>query len=138
MIVNKINKGYQTRSDASNFNWLKNDDWYVVDDNSQTAKKIQQLYPRYEFVLDEEGELIDVEPIPKTQEEINQERAEEIKAELKELDGTVDRQWEDYYIRENVTPVDRIATVITQKEQLREELKTLTGGDLSAEDNVNE
>lgn len=132
MIVNKLNKQYQTRSDASNFNWLKSNDWYVVDNNSELARKIQQLYPRFDFVLNKKGELVDVEEMPKSQEEINKERAEEIKAELEVLDGTVDRQWEDYYIRENVTPVDRIATVITQKEQLRGELKSLTGGETNA------
>ena len=125
MIINKIDKSFQTRSDASNFNWLKSDEWYLVEDNSPLAQKIEKLYPRFNFVLDEKGELIDVVEIPKTQEEINEERVEEIKIELETLDETVDRQWEDYYIRENVTPVDRIAIVINQKKELREELKTL-------------
>jgi predicted nuclease with TOPRIM domain len=126
MIVNKKNKGFQTRSDANNFNWLKSDEWYVVADNTPLANKIMQLFPRYDFVLDENDNLIDVVEIPKTDEEIKQERIEEIKTELSSLDTTVDRQWEDYYKRENITPVDRIAVVIAKKEELREELKTLT------------
>ncbi len=125
MLVNKFNKGFQTRDDMPNSNWL-GDEWYLVPDNSELANKIMQLFPRYDFVLDEEDNLIDVVEIPKTEEEINQERIEEIKIELEKLDATVDRQWEDYYKREGITPVERIATVIAKKEELREELKTLT------------
>lgn len=125
MIINKQNKSYQIRSDVSNFNWLNSEDWYLVADNSPLAQKVKQLFPRFDFVLDDDGNLIDVVEIPKTQEEINSERAKEIKAELQNLDSTVDRQWEDYYIRENVEPVERIAVVIHQKEVLRRELKSL-------------
>lgn len=62
----------------------------------------------------------------KTEEELKQERIEEIKIQLETLDGTVERQWEDYYIKWEITPVDRIAVVITQKEELRAELQNLT------------
>lgn len=124
MIVNKRSKEIQTRSDMPNSNWL-NDNWYVVSDNTDLAHKIEILYPRFDFVLDENEELIDVVEIFKTQEEINEERAEEIKTQLEILDDTVDRQWEDYYIRENVTPVNRIYAVIVQKEELREELRKI-------------
>ena len=137
MIINKTNKGYQTRSDVSNFNWLKSDDWYVVQDNSPLANKIMQLYPRFDFVLDEEDNLIDVEPIPKTQEELDEERTEEIKAELVQLDITINRATEDLYDLTNTTPYETTQNVINRKKELREELKTLTGGDLSAKDNTN-
>lgn len=137
MIVNKLNKAFQTRSDASNFNWLKSKNWYVVNDNSELAKKIQQLYPRYEFILDEKGDLIDVEPIPKTQEELDEERAEEIKSELISLDDTINRATEDLYDLTNTKPYESTQNVINRKKQLREELKTLTGGDLNAKNNVN-
>lgn len=138
MIVNKNTKGYQTRSDVSNFNWLKSDDWYVVQDNSPLANKIMQLYPRYEFVLDEDDELIDVEPIPKTQEELDEERVEEIKSELISLDDTINRATEDLYDLTNTKPYESTQNVINRKKQLREELKTLTGGDLNAKNNTNE
>ena len=138
MIVNKTNKGYQTRSDVSNFNWLKSDDWYVVQDNSQLANKIMQLYPRYEFVLDEEDNLIDVEPIPKTQEELGKERMQEIKVELNSLDIIINRATEDLYNLTNTAPYETTQNVINRKKELREELKTLTGGDLGAKNNANE
>lgn len=124
MLINKKDKDLQTRSDMPNYNWI-DDNWYLVEDDSPLAHKIEKMFPRFDFVLDEKGELIDVVEIPKTPKEINEERVEEIKIELETLDETVDRQWEDYYIRENVTPVDRIAIVINQKKELREELKTL-------------
>jgi hypothetical protein len=52
-------------------------------------------------------------------------RMEEILEELEQFDKTVDRQWEDYYINNNVEPVERIAVVIKQKEELRAEYQTL-------------
>ena len=131
MIINKLNKSFQTRSDASNFNWLKSDEWVVVPDNSELANKIMQLFPRFELVLDENDNVVDVVEVPKTEEELNQERIEEIKSELEDFDKIVDRQWEDYYIREGVMPVERIRVVISKKEKLREELNLLTGGELN-------
>lgn len=128
MIVNKLNKSFQTRSDKPNSNWLNDNNYIVIPDGSELANKIMQYFPRYDFVLDENDKLIDVVEISKTEEEIKQEREVEILAELKTLDGTVDRQWEDYYIDNNKTPVDRIAVVITRKEALRKELQALKRG----------
>ena len=125
MIINKQDKSYQTRSDVSNFNWLKSDDWYVVDDNSELSQKIQKLYPRFDFVLDDNGELIDVVEVPKTQEEINEERVEEIKNELVILDDTINRATEDLYTLTKTTPYEKTAEVIQRKEELRQELKSL-------------
>lgn len=126
MLINKQNKSYQTRSDASNFNWLESDDWYVLNDNSELAQKIQKLFPRFDFVLDDNGNLIDIVEIPKTQEEINAERVEEIKNELITLDDTINRATEDLYILTNTTPYETIQEVINKKEELRSELHTLT------------
>ena len=125
MIVNKLNKAFQTRSDASNFNWLNSEDWYLIADNSPLARKVKQLFPRFDFVLDDDGNLIDVVEIPKTQEEINSERAEEIKNELIELDTTINRATEDLYTLTNATPYQKTAEVIASKEELRQELKEL-------------
>ena len=125
MIINKQDKSYQTRSDVSNFNWLKSDDWYVVDDNSELSQNIQKLYPRFDFVLDDNGELIDVVEVPKTQEEINKEKTEEIKNELVILDNTINRATEDLYKLTNTTPYQKTADVIARKEELRQELKEL-------------
>ena len=124
MLVNKYTKDFQTRSDLPNYNWL-DDNYYVVDDNSELAQKIQKLYPRFDFVLDDNGNLIDVVEVPKTQEEINKERTEEIKNELSELDNTINRATEDLYTLTNTTPYQKTADVIARKEELRQELKEL-------------
>lgn len=124
MLVNKKNKTYQTRSDKPNYNWL-DDNWYVVADSSELANKIIKLYPRFDFVLDDNGELVDVVEIAKTQEELNHERAEEIKSELNDLDTTINRATEDLYTLTNTTPYESTQEVINRKIELRNELKTL-------------
>ena len=125
MIVNKITKDYMTNSMFNKFNWLEDENWYVVEDGTKLAEKIMKLCPRFDFVLDDDGNLIDVVEIPKTQEEINSERAEEIKTELTELDTTINRATEDLYKLTNTTPYQKTAEVIARKEELRQELKEL-------------
>ena len=125
MIVNKITKDYMTNSMFNKFNWLEDENWYVVEDGTKLAEKIMKLCPRFDFVLDDDGNLIDVVEIPKTQEEINSERAEEIKNELIELDTTINRATEDLYTLTNTTPYQKTAEVIQRKEELRQELKEL-------------
>lgn len=124
MLISKNTKQILTRSDMPNTNWL-GEEWYVVKDNSMLAKKIEQFYPRFDFVLDDNGNLIDVVEVPKTQEEINEERAEEIKNELVILDTTINRATEDLYTLTNTTPYQKTAEVIARKEELRQELKEL-------------
>lgn len=53
------NKGYETRSDKPNEDWTGNA-LYVVPDGTELAEKIVQLYPYYEFVV-QDGALIDVQ-----------------------------------------------------------------------------
>lgn len=46
--------------------WIGNADW-VIPDDSELAEKIIRLYPNFEFVLDENGQPVDVtetEPAP--------------------------------------------------------------------------
>ena len=125
MLVNKENKGFQTRNDKPNSNWL-GDEWYVIPDNSPLANKIIQYFPRYDFVLDGNDNLIDVVEIPKTEEEIKQERIEDIHEELNSLDTTINRATEDLYVLTNTTPYTTIQEVIAKKEELRKELQELT------------
>lgn len=125
MVINKIDKSYQKRDDLPNTNWLGND-WYLVPDNTELADKIQKLYPKYNFVLDENDNLIDAIEIPKTEEEIKQERINEIHQELTVLDTTINRATEDLYILTQTTPYTTIQEVITKKEELRKELQELT------------
>lgn len=124
MIINKIDKSYQTRSDMPNSNWLGNE-WHVVPDGSELANKIMQLFPRFDLVLDENNNVVDVVEIPKTEEELNQERIEEIKTELQELDKTINRATEDLYSLTNVTPYQTVQETIDRKNELRQELKNI-------------
>lgn len=55
------------------------------------------------------------------------ERAIEIKTELQNLDSTINRATEDLYVLTNTTPYEKVAEVIQQKEELRQELQTLQG-----------
>ena len=124
MIIDKSTKLWQ-QIDGKNYNY-GGQNYYYVEDNTILAKKVISLSPRFDFVLDENDNLIDVVEIPKTEEEINQERIEEIKEELNSLDSTINRATEDLYILTDLRAYDTIEEVITRKEELRKELKNLT------------
>lgn len=55
------NKGYETRLDLPDSDWT-GEAKFVVPDGSELANKIIANYPYYEFVTNENGELIDIEP----------------------------------------------------------------------------
>ena len=69
-------KHFITNSEHPNDDWMGNADW-VIPDGSELAEKIIRLYPNFEFVFDDEGNIIDVaetsEPIDKV---ISQKKAE--------------------------------------------------------------
>ena len=125
MIVHKINKYYQTRSDKPNENWL-NDEWFVVADDSNLANKIIELYPYYDFILNESNELVDIIEREKTEEEIAENRIVEIKDRLDALDSIITRQVEQLYIDTNTMPsYAPIQEAIAEKQALRIELQQL-------------
>lgn len=127
MIVNINDKSFQTRSDMPSSNWLGKG-WVVVPDNSDLAKKIETFYPRFDLVLDEKGELIDVAEIPKTEEELNKERIDEIDKELVALDNEgLTRVIEDIIEHTGIFSLMFSTTkkVIENKKALREERQKL-------------
>ena len=63
MIVNKNTKLVQDRI-GCNYNWL-GDDWIYVKTGSELGNKIRDNAPYFDFVFDEIGNLIDVEPTTK-------------------------------------------------------------------------
>lgn len=76
MLVSKIDKSFISRSDKPNENWLNDDDYFVIEDNSELYHKIIKYSNNggFEFVYDKDTyELIDVEPlVPEVnQDEIN-------------------------------------------------------------------
>ena len=52
-------KHFITRSDAFNTDFMGNAD-YVVPDDSELAEKIKTLYPNFDFVFDDDGNIADV------------------------------------------------------------------------------
>ena len=53
------NKHFITRSDAPDTDFMGDAD-YVVPDDSEIAEKIKTLYPNFDFVLDDDGNIADV------------------------------------------------------------------------------
>lgn len=127
MIINKESKAVRSRQDLPNSNWL-GDEWYVVPDNSPLANKIMQYFPRFDFVLDEKGNLIDVVEIPKTDTELTQEKIDEIDAEL----ATIDSQGVTRHLENQIEASGTYATLykttkelIDRKNELRAERQKL-------------
>lgn len=70
MIVYK-NKRFYGNSDHPDDDWIGDADW-VIPDVSELAEKIKQLYPNFDFVFDDGGNISDVvetepEPAPPEQ-----------------------------------------------------------------------
>ena len=123
MIINKLNKAFQTRSDMPNHNWLGKE-WHVVPDGSELANKIMKLFPRFDLVLDENDNIVDVVEAPKTEEEVNQERVAEIDKELAEIDNKgLTRVIEDIIDLTKISLLLPQTTkdLIARKKELREE-----------------
>ena len=59
------NKQYITRSDAPDVDFIGNAD-YVIPDGSELAEKILRLYPNFEIITDDGGNIVDVVKIDET------------------------------------------------------------------------
>lgn len=94
MIVYKDNKGFEQRSDKPNENWTDNENVYIVPDDSELAEKIKKAYPYYNFITDENNNLIDIEvlekPISESREKLTlDEEIEELKQLVADLASLV-------------------------------------------------
>ena len=58
MVIYK-NKFYVKSPDYPNTDFIGNADW-VIPDDSEIAEKIKTLYPNFDFVLDDDGNIADV------------------------------------------------------------------------------
>lgn len=56
------NKLFIVKSEFPNTDFTDGDALYVVDDNSELAVKIRDNVPYYDFVVDNNGNLVDVTP----------------------------------------------------------------------------
>lgn len=93
MIVRK-DKSFNKMELYPNTDWLGNADW-VLDDNdpkdAEIEEKIIKLYPNFEFVFDDDGDIIDVEEIEPTPVEVVPEPPTnaELAAAIAELAGVI-------------------------------------------------
>ena len=75
------------------------------------------------IINNETGQCVQEEYIPTPI--LKEERIKEIKAELTELDSTINRATEDLYVLTNTIPYQTIQATINKKTELRQELKCL-------------
>ena len=59
------NKHFAARSDHPNDDWVGNAD-YIIPDGSELAEKILRLYPNFEIITDDGGNIVDVVKIDET------------------------------------------------------------------------
>lgn len=79
MVVYK-DKHFKMRSDRPDDDFVGNAD-YVIPDGSELAEKIKGAYPYFEFVFDDDGNLIDVTEIREPIENIISQKKAELSAE---------------------------------------------------------
>lgn len=103
MIVFK-NKGFQTNSLYLDTDWTDTAD-YVIEDGTELAEKIINLYPYYDFVLDNQGNLVDVtatERPPEPQPTPSEQREVAYETMTQKEDGTALLEWEGKEITVNM------------------------------------
>lgn len=128
------NGGWQTNSEFPDTNYLAETDEtqprWVVHDNSEVAAKVMSAARPWTAVEDENGALIDIVEVPFTQEDLAQQRVDEIKRQLNELDAQAIRP-----LRAILTGMstdddtDKLREIEEQAAALRAELAELEGGD---------
>ena len=77
-------KRFSANSDHPNDDWIGNADWIIPDD-SELAEKIKQLYPNFEFVFDDDGNISDVIETKEPVERIISQKKAELSAECEKV-----------------------------------------------------
>lgn len=78
------NKHFATRSDHPNDDWVGNAD-YVIPDGSELAEKILRLYPNFEIITDDGGNIVDVVKIDETVKNAISQKKSELSAECEKV-----------------------------------------------------
>lgn len=85
------NGGWQISSESPDTNYLAGTDEmqpkWVIHDNSEVATKVMSAIRPWTPIEDENGNLIDITELPLSQDELNQQRVDEIKLQLVEIDN---------------------------------------------------
>ncbi len=63
MIIHKDTKSYEILSGHPNSNFGNYENVFILDDEHELANKIMQHSPYFEFVLNDQSELVDITPI---------------------------------------------------------------------------
>lgn len=78
------NKHFATRSDHPNDDWVGNAD-YIIPDGSELAEKILRLYPNFEIITDDGGNIVDVVKIDETVKNAISQKKSELSAECEKV-----------------------------------------------------
>lgn len=128
------NGGWQTSMESPDTNYLAGTDEtqpkWIVHDNSEVAAKIMSATRPWSPVEDESGVLVDIIEIPPSQDELNQQRADEIKRQLAELDLQTMRPLRAIEAGTATDEdADKLREIEAQAVILRAELAELGGGE---------
>lgn len=129
MIIYK-NKSFVKSEKYPNTDWIGNADW-VIPDDSELAEKIKGLYPNFEFVFDDDGNISDVvetepEPAPPAP-PTDHERLETLESLFSEigslslLSGIKMSKFYELQIRLGKISIDNVP--LRWREQVRKELE---------------
>ncbi len=78
------NKHFATRSDHPNDDWVGNAD-HIIPDGSELAEKILRLYPNFEIITDDGGNIVDVVKIDETVKNAISQKKSELSAECEKV-----------------------------------------------------
>lgn len=128
------NGGWQINSEFPDENYLAGTDEmqpkWVVHDDSDVAAKIMSATRPWSPVEDENGELVDIIEAPLSQDELNQQRVDEIKRQLVELDELAIRPLRAILTGTSTAEdTDKLREIEAQAAILRTELAELEGGE---------
>lgn len=128
------NGAWQTDSDFPDTNYLEGIECaqprWVVHDNSEVAAKIMSAVRPWTPVEDDNGDLIDIAEIPPTQDELDRQRAAEIKRQLEELDNKTTRALRAISVGTATDEdAEKLLEIEAQAEILRDELAELEGSE---------
>jgi len=127
MIIHKVTKEFQIRSDFPNSFWMENqseDDYFVIQDGSEIANKILQNHPYFSFILDENQSLIDIEIKEDEKNKKNQEQV--ILNQIRILKSNLNRT--DYHaikFAEGYLTAEEFSEMKEQRQLWRDEINAL-------------
>jgi hypothetical protein len=86
MVIHKLTGSVETRQGLPNENFGEYENVFVVDDESELGKKILLAQPFFDFILDEEGNLINITPTERPPDSTPEPTAED---RIQAIEGTL-------------------------------------------------